>query len=282
MNRPSVHKPNPARRARALRRADGLSALDSVRLHWPEYLMEASELGLYMFLTCGFATLVRHPDSPLRHALPSDTARRGLMGSGMGLAIIAIIMSPWGKQSGGHFNPAITVAFYRLGKVEFWDAWFYLIAQFMGAVGGVAVAASAFGAALGNGEVHSAVTAPGMYGAPLAFLAELAISFVLMISLLLLTNHPALARYTPYFIGILIALYITFETPLSGMSTNPARTFGSALHANYWRALWIYFVAPSLGMLLAGEAFLAMRRGAPPFCAKLDHHNNKRCIFHHR
>jgi hypothetical protein len=100
--------------------------------------MEVSALGLYMFLTCGFATLVHHPDSPLRHAVPSATARRALMGAGMGLAIIAIIISPWGKQSGGHFNPAITVAFYRLGKVEFWDAWFYLSAQFTGA-GGVDV-----------------------------------------------------------------------------------------------------------------------------------------------
>jgi aquaporin Z len=281
VNRASVHKPNLPKRARALRRADGLSALDSLRLHWPEYLMEVGELGLYMFLTCGFATLVHHPDSPLRHALPSATARRALMGAGMGLGIIAIIMSPWGKQSGGHFNPAITVAFYRLGKVEFWDAWFYLIAQFTGAVGGVAIAAFAFGAALGNGKVHSAVTAPGMYGASVAFLAELAISFLLMIAVLVLSNRPQLARYTPYFVGMLIALYITFETPLSGMSTNPARTFGSALHADYWHALWIYFVAPSLGMLFAAEAFLAMRRGAPPFCAKLDHNNNQRCIFHH-
>src|SRR5581483_7031427 len=139
----------------------------------------------------------------------------------------------------------------------------------------------AFGAALGNGVVRYAVTAPGMYGKIVAFVAELAISFLLMFAVLVLTNRPPLARYTPYFVGALIALYITFETPLSGMSTNPARTFGSAFHADYWRALWIYFVAPSLGMLFAAEAFLAMRGGAAPFCAKLDHHNHKRCIFHH-
>ena len=49
-------------------------------------------------------------------------------------------MSPWGKQSGGHFNPAITFTFYRLGKVEFWDLWFYVVAQFVGAIGGVCIA----------------------------------------------------------------------------------------------------------------------------------------------
>ena len=91
----------------------------------------------------------------------------------------------------------------------------------------------------------------------------------------------SLAPYTAYFVGILIAAYYTFEAPLSGMSTNPARTFGSAVHANYWHALWIYFIAPSLGMLAAGEVFLRVRRGTAPYCAKLHHANDKRCIFHH-
>src|SRR5215471_13876497 len=77
------------------------------------------------------------------------------------------------------------------------------------------------------------------------------------------------------------AMYYTFEAPLSGMSTNPARTFGSALHANYWHALWIYFIAPALGMLAAGQLFLLVRGGAPPYCAKLHHANRERCIFHH-
>ena len=76
-------------------------------------------------------------------------------------------------------------------------------------------------------------------------------------------------------------MYYTFEAPLSGMSTNPARTFGSALHANYWHALWIYFIAPALGMLAAGQLFLRVRGGAPPYCAKLHHANCERCIFHH-
>jgi len=67
--------------------------------------------------------------------------------------------------------------------------------------------------------------------------------------------------YAPYLAGALIGFYIAFETSLSGMSTNPARTFASALHAGYWQALWIYFVAPTLGMLLAGESFLRTRGG---------------------
>jgi aquaporin Z len=102
-----------------------------------------------------------------------------------------------------------------------------------------------------------------------------------MITILVTTNRARLAPYVPYFAGALIGVYMAFETPLSGMSTNPARTFTSALHADYWRAPWIYFAAPTLGMLAAGEVFPRNRGGFAPYCGKLHHSNNKRCIFHH-
>ena len=65
------------------------------------------------------------------------------------------------------------------------------------------------------------------------------------------------------------------------MSTNPARTFGAAVFASYWHTLWIYFIAPPSGMLAAAEVFLLAREGNGPYCAKLHHHKDKRCIFHH-
>jgi aquaporin Z len=264
-----------------LRRSDGLSAIASLRRHWPEYLMEVGELGWYLFVVCVIVTLLQNPASIVRQFVSSSLARRGLMGLAMGATAIAIVMSPWGKWSGGHFNPAITFTFYRLGKVEFWDAWLYVIAQFLGAFGGVALARYLLRGALGNPAVRYAVTVPGVYGSTVAFVAELAISFFLMITVLFTRNRKRLAPYTAYFVGVLLAIYYTFEAPLSGMSTNPARTFGSAFHANYWHALWIYFIAPSMGMLAAGELFLRVRRGAAPYCAKLHHANNEPCIFHH-
>jgi aquaporin Z len=90
------------------------------------------------------------------------------------------------------------------------------------------------------------VAAPGAFGAAVAFAAEQAISFILMITVLLVTNHERLARYTPYFVGSLYAVNITFETPLSGMSMNPARTFGPAVYVGYWHTLWIYFYSSSI------------------------------------
>jgi aquaporin Z len=256
-------------------------SIGSLSLHWPEYLMEAGELALYMFFACAFATLLQHPASPVRHVIVGDFSRRALMGLAMGATVIAIVMTPWGKQSGGHFNPAITFTFYRLGKVEFWDALFYAAAQFSGAISGVPIATYVLRGAPGNEAIRYAVTAPGVFGNAGAFVGELTISFILMITVLFVSNRETLARYTPYFVGALYATYITLEAPLSGMSMNPARTFGSAFYAGYWHALWIYFTAPTLGMMAAAEVFLRARGGVGPYCAKLHHANDKRCIFHH-
>jgi len=258
-----------------------LSAKDSLRLHWPEYLMEAGESTLYLFSACAFATLLWHPASPVQAHLPNDAVRRILMGLAMGATILAIVLSPWGKQSGAHFNPAVTFAFYRLRKVALWDAVFYCAAQLLGAVAGVALASLVLEGAPAHKAVRYAATVPGIYGVSIAFVAELAISFILMGAILLASNDKVLAPYTHYFAAMLVAVYIAFESPISGMSTNPARTFGPAVHASYWTTLWIYFIGPPLGMLAAAEVFLLLRDRRLPFCAKLHHHNNKRCIFCH-
>jgi aquaporin Z len=126
--------------------------------------------------------------------------------------------------------------------------------------------------------VRFAATLPG---APewIAFAAEVAISFGLMATVLVASNTPALERFTAFLCGALIALYITFEAPVSGMSMNPARTLGSAANAGLFASIWIYFVAPPLGMLLAAEAFVRLRGARAVHCAKLHHQNGHRCIF---
>ena len=255
------------------------TVINGSRFHGPEYLMEAAEVALFLFLTCFFAGLLLSPASPIRHVLVRPIELRALMGLAVGTTVIALVMSPWGQRSGGHFNPAVTVAFYRLGKVDFRDAILYLVAQFSGAIAGVGAARFLLPHTIGRGAVRYSVTVPGVRGTALAFIAELTISFILMSTILLASNREKLARYTPYLVGILYVTFITVESPLSGMSMNPARSFAPALHAWYWRALWLYFAAPTLGMLVAAEVFL--RGGFHPYCAKLHHANNKRCIFRH-
>jgi aquaporin Z len=123
------------------------------------------------------------------------------------------------------------------------------------------------------------VTVPGESGVPVAFLAEVAITFVLMLTILFVSNTPRLARYTGLFAGGLLFLYITFEAPLSGMSMNPARSFASAFLSDNWTAWWVYFTAPPLGMFLAAGLYVRLRGLAGVGCAKLHHDNQYRCIF---
>jgi aquaporin Z len=215
-----------------------------LRRHWPEYLIEAGGLGLFMVSAGLFATLLWYPASPLAQAVPDGVARRALMGLLMGLTAILIIYSPWGRQSGAHINPAVTLTFWRLGKVRTWDAVFYVLAQFIGGALGVLLVLALLGAAFALPPVSYVATVPGPGGDLIALLAEAAISCVLMLVILLTTNTPRLMRLTGVFAGCLVALYITLEAPLSGMSMNPARTLASALPGSLWQGLWLYFVAP--------------------------------------
>lgn len=247
--------------------------------HWPEYLIEAAGLGIFMISACLFTALLQHPLSPMRQALPDAFLRNVLTGLAMGLTLIGIVYSPWGKRSGAHLNPAFTLTFLRLGKVAPKDATFYVGAQFLGGLAGVLLSALLLGSLIRDPAVNFAVTAPGPGGPGLAFLAEVGISFLMMIMVLLSTNTPGITRYTGLFAGALVAIYITFESPLSGMSMNPARTLASALPAWLFPSLWVYFTAPLLGMLLAAEAFVRLRGLGGVYCAKFHHDNPQRCIF---
>jgi aquaporin Z len=266
-----------ARRARRLSWAEPARA--ALRRHWPEYLMEAAELGLFMLAACGFTVLLQHPASPLRIAIADPTLRRVLTGAAMGATAIALIYSPWGKQSGAHLNPAVTLTFARLKKVAPWDAFFYVLAQFTGGVLGVLLATLSLRAAVMDQTVRYAATLPGPRGTGVAFIAEAAISFGLMTMVLHVTNS-SLARYTGLFAGVLVMAYISLEAPLSGMSMNPARSFASVLPLRLWDALWVYFTAPPIGMLAAAELYIGRRGAKSVICAKLHHQNSRRCIFH--
>ncbi|EXI79569.1 MAG: Bacterial nodulin-like intrinsic protein [Candidatus Accumulibacter sp. BA-94] len=252
----------------------------ALRQHWPEYLIEAAGLGVFMVSACLFVALIEHPASPLPQLIGDPALRRLLIGIAMGLTAITLIYSPWGKRSGAHLNPAVTLAFFRLGKIAPWDALFYVLFQFVGGVAGVAVAALLLHApVLAHPAVNFVATLPGEQGAAVAFVAEVAISFGLMLTVLFVSNSPRVNRYTGLVAGALVALYITIEAPLSGMSMNPARSFASAVSAQQWTAIWIYFTAPLFGMLGAAAVYVRLKGAAAVLCCKLHHDNGQRCIF---
>lgn len=251
----------------------------SLQEHWPEYLMEGAELGIFMLLISSVATLIYAPASPIPSVVPNLFVRGAIMGMIAGLCAIAIIYSPWGKRTGAHFNPAVTLAFFRLGKLAPWDALFYVLAQFIGGAIGIWVAVQILGEAFTNLPVNYIVTVPGSWGWSGALFVEFLLAFGLMSMVLTVSNIPTIHHLTGLFAGILVALFVTFAAPISGMSINPARTFASALPANVWTAFWIYYLAPPLAMLTAAEMYLRITgRRSRDICGKLCPNTETRCI----
>lgn len=205
--------------------------------------------------------------------------RRAIIGIGMGLTAMALIYSPWGERSGAHMNPSVTLTFCRLGKIRRPDAALYIAGQFIGGVSGILLAGLLLRGILASPEIGFVGTHPGTAGPWVALAAEFLISFLMMSMVLRVSNHASLSRYTGVFAGLLVATYITFEAPYSGMSMNPARSFASAVPSSLWMDFWIYLVAPPLGMLAAAEVYLRVRSNAPVRCCKLYHNPNKRCTF---
>jgi aquaporin Z len=243
--------------------------------HWPEYLIEAAGLGAFMVMAGICVILVNTPGAT--RVIASPDIRRALVGAAMGLTAIALIYSPWGRQSGAHLNPAVTLTFLRLGKVAPVDAAFYVLAQFAGGAMGTLLLATALGERFTLPPVAAVATLPGGLGEGAAFVAEIAIAFVLMTTVLTTNASARLMRWTGVCAGVLVALYITIEAPVSGMSLNPARSVASAVPSGLWHGIWIYLTAPPIGMLLAAE--LHLRSGRKTACAKLHHDATHRCIF---
>lgn len=245
------------------------------RANWAEYVIEAWALATFMVSAGIVTTLVEQPELGFVSLVPDAGARRVLIGVAMGLTAIALIYSPWGKRSGAHMNPAVTLTFWSLGKIRGRDALGYAVAQFLGGLAGVQLVLYALGERFAAPPVRYVATVPG-HGTAVAFALEFGISCGLMSAVLAFSSRPRLAPFTGLAAGVLVACYVAFEAPYSGMSMNPARSFASAASAGFWDSLWIYFVAPPLGMLTA--AALSRGLGRATGCAKLCHPSDAACI----
>jgi aquaporin Z len=241
------------------------------------YALDGALLGIFMVSACVIVTLLEHPALPLRRLIPSDFLRRALVGLAMGSTAVGLIYSSWGKRTGAFMNPATILCFLRLGKLTPRAALGYVVAQFVGGALGVMVCALVLGTFLSDPAVRFVVTEPGARGATAAWLGEFAIAFVMLSVVVRVNRMPRLAPFTGLFAAALVALDITFEAPLSGMSLNPARTFASAVVAGSWRGFWIYLTAPVLGMLAAVEVDLTRHRHRRP-CGKLSHDRAIACF----
>jgi aquaporin Z len=232
---------------------------------WRAYATEGALLAVFMVSACAFTILVEHPRGLLSPLFPQPVGRRFVVGVAMAITAAVLIYSRPGRRTGAHMNPAVTLALSRLGSMPRRQVLGYIAGHFAGGIVGVASAVLLFGPALSHASVNFVVTRPGPAGAGLAFIAECAMTLVMMSTVLRLSNHPRWSSYTGLASAALLAGFITLVAPLSGMSLNPARTLGPALFANDYSSLWVYFLAPPAGMFLAVFAFTwQCRSGACP------------------
>jgi aquaporin Z len=235
--------------------------------HVREYGAEIAGTTFMVLIGLSAVALNFGTGSPTATLIPNEAARRLLTGATFAGAAALVAYSPLGMRSGGHLNPAVTLAFHRLGKVSARDVLGYLAAQVAGASLG-AVAAALLWTDRAE-SVSLGVTGPGTAGRWAAFGAEVAMTFVLMTVILHFVDRVRVARLTPLVAGAVAALFVMFLAPVSGTSLNPARSAGPAVVLPRLTDLWIYLTAPILGAIAAAELFGRLR--GRPRCAKLVH-----------
>ena len=219
--------------------------------HYSLYLIEACGLGIFMMAASLITILFQHPDLKLVYNIPSDITRRLLIGIAMGATAVGIIYSPWGRKSGAHINPSVTLTMLLLHKISLIDAFFYIIFQTVGGIIGIGLIALLLPSYMNSPSVDYVVTIPGKSGILAAVVGEAIISFLMMFITLISSNNKKIQHLTGFIAGLLIISFVTFEAPYSGFSMNPSRTIASALPAHNWAAWPLYMIVPPLSMLFA-------------------------------
>jgi len=226
--------------------------------NWKLYMMEALGLGIFMVSACFFGALFESGGSIIHRAVADPFERLVLTGLLMGLTALFIFYSPVTSPSGSHINPAVTLAFFRLGRMHKWDALFYIIFQFTGGTLAVYLMTGIMGTMLTAPPVNLAITIP-LQGVNKALGTEFITAFLMMM-MVLFTSAGRLSKYTRIIAACMVCIYVILAGPVSGFGMNPARSFASALPANTWTAWRIYMLAPVSGMLAAAEVFLVFKK----------------------
>lgn len=254
--------------------------LDTWRRHWADYAIEGALLGSFMVSACLAVAMLEYPGSPLRGAIADGFARRALIGVLMGATALAIFLSAWGKRTGAHMNPAVTLVFAWLGKTTVPNAVGYIAGQLIGGVGGVLLSSLLLGDVIRDPAINYIVTVPGTHGVLVAWVAEFIMSAAIIFTVLALSGIEGWAKATPYAAASLVCVFIVVEAPFSGMSINPARTLGSAIPANVWTAWWVYITAPVAGMFAgAGLRHLLAQCSHRRACCMGGRCNSCRCLY---
>ena len=173
----------------------------------------------------------------------------------------------FGVVSGGHFNPAVTLAAWAIKRISTIDGVIYMLAQFSGAVLGALLCK---GLLLDEGRAThygAATISPLLSGNFAGSIVEAVGTFCLVLVILAAVfSKKSFKDWAPLAIGTTLGFIVMVGGPLSGGSYNPARWFGPALVGNEWGGTWPYLLGPIVGSLLAAAVFRFVLEpgGRPP------------------
>jgi aquaporin Z len=219
------------------------------RLPWSLFISEMIGTGLLVGVGLSIVIFNFGTGSPAVEVVPSAGLRRLITGFLFGSTGALIALSPVGKESGAHINPVVSLAFWLMGKLRPLHAAEYVLAQLLGAVIG-SLPLLLWGQ-MGRSVDFGATLPGGSFGTGWAILGEVGTTFALIMGLFIFIRHPRLRPYTPGLFPFLYAIMVFLEAPVSGTSTNPARSLGPAVVANDWQGWWVYWIGPVLGTLIA-------------------------------
>ena len=247
------------------------------RVRWRLFFSELIGTALLVFGGLSVVIVMFGEGSPMARLVPNVPLRNTLTAFLFGTIGSAIAVSRIGTESGAHINPAVTLGFWLMRKLDLRAAIGYVVAQLLGACIG-ALPLLAWGA-MGRSVAFGATVPGNGYSTSVVLMGEIITTFGLVATLCVFLGFRQLRQFTPFVIPFLYAVMVPLEAHISGTSTNPARTLGPALISGRWDGWWIYWLGPMLGSLIA---ILACRSLAKRIeVAKVYHfENDRRRLFH--
>jgi aquaporin Z len=222
--------------------------------------LRAELIGTALLVLVGLSlvTVMFGEGSPIPAALPSEGWRRLITGFLFGTTGALIALSPVGKLSGAHINPIVTLAFRLMGKMDLRTSLGYVAAQLAGGILG-AVPLLAWGS-MGRSVMFGATVPGAGYTTGEVLMGEAITTFAMVALLCVFLGFRQIRPFTPAIFPVLYAIMVYAESPISGTSTNPARTLGPAVVSGHWEGWWIYWIGPVIGSVAACVACSALAK----------------------
>src|SRR5215469_10958795 len=236
--------------------------------HAQAWLSEFAGTTILLFISVFVARWLVGPDSTLASAVPGIASRAAIDGVIIGAALGLLIISPLGRSSGGHFNPAVSVTMWLLRALPGPDAGVYVVAQLAGSLAGVVLGRVVLGAVMASPSVHYAAIQPvARWPGGVVFGGE-AISFVVLMAVVVaFLVRPTLAKWSPAVVAAGVAVLIFVGALTSGGSFNPARQLIPLLLAGRLSYLWAYLLGPVAGAVILAVIINTLGLRRPLSCS---------------